>query len=228
MQKMATCKVCQNEFPHNATGRPKTICSDDCRRKTDRDRKRAGVEIGGSIHCIDCKAVTIKIAPKTRRCAPCQTAWSAKRSARHRMRDPDRQRMLDTAAAARRRSSEEGAIAYREQCRAWRKVPKNRLRGRITAMMNRCLVSGKAGKPWFDLVDYSLDDLRRHIERQFVKGMSWDNMGEWHIDHIVPVAAFEFSSPEDAEFKACWSLSNLRPMWARENQRKSAKRIFLI
>jgi hypothetical protein len=95
-------------------------------------------------------------------------------------------------------------------------------------MMNRCLSSGKAGRSWFELVDYSLDDLKRHIERQFTKGMSWENMGEWHIDHIVPVASFSFSSPEEPEFKACWSLANLRPMWAEENQRKSAKRIFLI
>ena len=95
-------------------------------------------------------------------------------------------------------------------------------------MMNRCLVSGKQGKSWLDLVPYGIEELRAHIERQFTKGMTWENMGEWHLDHIVPVASFSFTSPEDDEFKACWALTNLRPMWARENQRKSAKRIYLI
>lgn len=95
-------------------------------------------------------------------------------------------------------------------------------------MMNRCLASGKQGASWSDLVDYSLSDLRQHLERQFLKGMTWENMDRWHIDHIVPVASFSFASPEDDDFKACWALTNLRPMWAEENQRKSAKRIFLI
>jgi len=98
----------------------------------------------------------------------------------------------------------------------------------MSRAVNLSLKVGKEGRSWRDLVPYSLDDLMRHIERQFLGGMSWDNRGEWHIDHIVPVASFTFSSPDDAEFKAAWALTSLRPMWARENQRKSAKRTHLI
>lgn len=228
MVAVAVCRVCSSEFSRPDRAWNRSICSDACRRKLDRDQKRSGVELGGLVKCCDCLAETPRVASTTKRCAACQVKWNALKSRRCRAKNPDRQRELDTAAASRRRSTSEGAEAYRVKCREWRLVPKNRLRGRVTAMMNRCLSSGKAGRSWFELVDYSLDDLKRHIERQFTKGMSWENMGEWHIDHIVPVASFSFSSPEEPEFKACWSLANLRPMWAEENQRKSAKRIFLI
>lgn len=108
------------------------------------------------------------------------------------------------------------------------KDPKAHLSQRMSRAVNLSLKVGKEGRSWRDLVPYSLDDLMRHIERQFLRGMSWDNRGEWHIDHIVPVASFTFSSPDDAEFKAAWALTNLRPMWARENQRKSDERTHLI
>jgi len=58
---------------------------------------------------------------------------------------------------------------------------------------------------------------------QFRPGMSWENYGEWHIDHRVPIAAFKFSSPLDPGFRACWRLTNLRPLWRVDNQIKSAK-----
>ena len=67
-----------------------------------------------------------------------------------------------------------------------------------------------------------------HIERQFLPGMTWGNRSKWHIDHIVPRSSFSYSSPEDDDFRACWALTNLRPLWAIENIRKNAKRTFLL
>ena len=75
---------------------------------------------------------------------------------------------------------------------------------------------------------YTAADLHLHIARQFADGMSWDNMAEWHIDHIVPKSAFSYSSPDDPEFKACWALTNLRPMWKRDNIKKAAQRTHLL
>ena len=77
-------------------------------------------------------------------------------------------------------------------------------------------------------VDYSRSDLTAHLERQFLPGMGWHNMRQWHIDHIVPVKDFSVLSFGDAEFMACWSLSNLRPLWAADNIIKRDKREFLI
>jgi len=61
------------------------------------------------------------------------------------------------------------------------------------------------------------------LEQQFLPGMSWDNYGEWHIDHIIPVAVFNYSSVDHIDFSRCWALSNLRPLWAADNLHKNAK-----
>ena len=82
---------------------------------------------------------------------------------------------------------------------------------------------------WDRVVGYSAKELREHLERQFLPGMTWENRGSgWHVDHIVPIAAFNYDSHMHPDFKACWSLTNLRPLWASDNVRKSDKRLYLI
>lgn len=72
----------------------------------------------------------------------------------------------------------------------------------------------------FKLLGYTSDELMSHLEKQFKDGMTWDNYGEWHVDHIIPMTLFKFESTDDREFKICWSLANLQPMWGVENYRK--------
>lgn len=60
---------------------------------------------------------------------------------------------------------------------------------------------------------------KAHIERQFTKGMSWDNYREWHIDHIIPLASAK--TPE--RLKKLCHYSNLQPLWAEDNLEKSDK-----
>lgn len=82
----------------------------------------------------------------------------------------------------------------------------------------------KARRGWQGLVGYTIDELKAHLEKQFKPGMSWDNYGScWHIDHIAPRAAFNFSTPEDIDFKRCWALSNLRPLEAEKNWKKGSR-----
>lgn len=82
----------------------------------------------------------------------------------------------------------------------------------------------KGGRRWESLVDFTLEQLVKHIEKQFTEGMSWDRYmaGEIHIDHKIPKAAFNFETESDVDFKRCWSLKNLQPMWASENCSKRA------
>lgn len=76
---------------------------------------------------------------------------------------------------------------------------------------------------------YTAKELCNHLEKQFSKGMSWENYGEWHVDHIIPLSSFKFApDPACPEFQACWALTNLRPMWAKENMSKKDKRTHLI
>lgn len=61
------------------------------------------------------------------------------------------------------------------------------------------------------------------LEAKFKPGMSWENHGAWHVDHKRPIASYNFSSVDDHEFKECWSLENLQPLWAKENLSKGAR-----
>lgn len=89
----------------------------------------------------------------------------------------------------------------------------------ILSGIHRSISTKKQGH-WFTYLGYSLEHLINHLEGKFKEGMSWQNYGEWHIDHIIPISAFEFTSPMDLDFKLCWDLKNLQPLWAVDNLRK--------
>jgi hypothetical protein len=74
---------------------------------------------------------------------------------------------------------------------------------------------------YFDILQYTPNELINHLENQFTENMTWDNYGEWHVDHIKPITYFKISEIGDNEFMKCWSLNNLQPMWGYENIRKS-------
>jgi hypothetical protein len=112
----------------------------------------------------------------------------------------------------------------REQEAMYRKNPQFRLNSNMSSAMCRSLHGNKANRHWEDLVGYMLLDLKNHLEKQFLPGMTWDNYGSvWHVDHIIPRSVFMYSSSENPEFKKCWALENLRPMWATVNSHKGDK-----
>lgn len=88
--------------------------------------------------------------------------------------------------------------------------------------------TSKGGIKWEPVLGWNAADLIRHLERQFHDGMNWDNYGKWHVDHILPISSFKINSMLDPEFKACWALSNLRPLWASDNIRKKHYRTLLL
>ena len=70
-----------------------------------------------------------------------------------------------------------------------------------------------------DLLGCSIEEFKRYLETKFVSGMSWENYGQWHIDHIIPCAAFDLSDIEQQ--KKCFNYTNLQPLWAFENMSKN-------
>lgn len=72
-----------------------------------------------------------------------------------------------------------------------------------------------------DAVGCSILNLRKHIESLWDTDMSWDNYGEWHIDHIKPCNSLDLSKPH--EIQKCFHYSNLQPLWAKDNLIKSDK-----
>jgi len=78
-------------------------------------------------------------------------------------------------------------------------------------------------KDVWEILGYSYEDFIKHIEKQFQPGMTWDNHGEWEIDHIIPASFFQFQSYEDVEFRMCWRLKNIQPLWKHQNRIKGNK-----
>lgn len=110
-------------------------------------------------------------------------------------------------------------LSQRECKKRHQRKPKYRISRNLGTGIRKSLRTGKGGS-WEKVLGYTLPELKAHLEKQFVDGMSWDNYGKWHIDHIKPVATFNFTKPEGPEFKQCWALSNLQPLWAADNWRK--------
>lgn len=100
-----------------------------------------------------------------------------------------------------------------------------KLNNRMRTRMNQVLLGLKNFKKWESIVGYSVADLEKHIESKFTEGMDWEQFmrGKIHIDHILPISFFGYDSETDEEFKRCWSLDNLQPLWAKDNLSKSNK-----
>ena len=74
------------------------------------------------------------------------------------------------------------------------------------------------------LIGCSIPHLMDHLEQQFQPGMTWENYGTWHMDHMMPMASFDLNDPEQQ--RQCCHYTNLQPMWATENMCKNAKVIY--
>lgn len=107
---------------------------------------------------------------------------------------------------------------YKKQKRA--ADPIWRLTENFRSAISTSLQGNKNGRHWENILGYTKQDLRFHLESQFQNGMTWDNYGQWHIDHKTPMSWFKFNSMEEDAFKKCWALENLQPKWAEENSSK--------
>lgn len=83
---------------------------------------------------------------------------------------------------------------------------------------NKDKVKGKSSKVNFDVNEFKI-----RIESLFEDGMSWDNYGEWHVDHIKPIIAFINEGVFDIDLIN--SINNLQPLWAKDNLSKGGKHI---
>lgn len=90
---------------------------------------------------------------------------------------------------------------------------RNRLRSAVKAQF--------AWKQGFGMLGCTLAGLKLHMEAQFTEGMTWENYGKWHIDHIKPVSAFDLL--DVMQQRQCFHFTNLQPLWASDNQSKGNK-----
>jgi hypothetical protein len=93
----------------------------------------------------------------------------------------------------------------------------HQLRSRLWSEIQKRLTAKKSDHT-LSLLGCSLDTFIRHVENQFTQGMSWENYGQWHIDHIRPCSSFRLL--DETEQKLCFHYTNLQPLWALDNLRK--------
>lgn len=145
-----------------------------------------------------------------------------------------RKRRRDAIRAQERERRADGR--YKGQRRAryhstLKNCPQYRIRHNIASRIRGILkgeMRGHTVSRILRLCGYRIPELKAHLEKQFLPGMSWDNygLGGWHIDHIVPASSFD--QADDEQFATCWALANLRPTWAAENIQKSSHPHFLL
>lgn len=126
------------------------------------------------------------------------------------------------AANAKYRKSQKHKDYRKKQYEKIKNKPEYKINQYMSKGLWKALKNKKQGS-WKNLVSFSIEELKTHLENLFLPGMTWDNYGEWHIDHIKPRSTFNIVSKTCSDLKECWSLSNLQPLWAKDNLKKSNK-----
>lgn len=186
------------------------LCKPEALRLYSIEKRQATgtISIGSVLQCKHCGTAAIKRHKRQFYCGPCSIL----------------------SAQSELPGQKQGQIEYqkRRNKRLREENPSFAISERITAQIGQALRGRKAGRKWESIVGYGIDELMAHIERQFLKGMSWDNRADWHLDHVVPISSFTFTGPDDPEIRRAWALPNLRPLWAADNIRKSGSRTHLL
>jgi hypothetical protein len=96
-------------------------------------------------------------------------------------------------------------------------VARTRTRIYNALRLNHCMKSGRTS----ELLGCDGSTLRRHLESLWQPGMSWSNYGQWHVDHLKPLAMFDLSQ-KDQQLLA-FNYKNLQPLWAMDNWKKNSR-----
>jgi hypothetical protein len=117
-----------------------------------------------------------------------------------------------------------------------------KLRSNISSNINQSIKksnSSKGGNSCLKHLEYSMEDLKKHLEDNFESWMTWENYGRynakwddndeltwtWNIDHIIPQSDLAYTDMDDENFKKCWGLENLRPFSSKKNLIDGSSRI---
>jgi hypothetical protein len=99
--------------------------------------------------------------------------------------------------------------------------PQFALRRAITNRTHCFMRQRRAQGSVTEAIGCSWQELYAYIESKFQPGMTWKNRGKWHIDHIKPLSSFDLTDPE--QFRQAAHYTNLQPLWALDNLKKSNK-----
>lgn len=192
-----------------------------CREKrpTSEFNKDKNTKDGLDLQCRHCRkayreANKEKIAERTKsyylknreRILDYQRTYSAenklKKSEKNKKYQRENRSKIAASRMKRRQSDDSHRLAHNLGCRI------------STVMRGKGKASGTK-----DLIGCTTEELWLHLEAQFTEGMTRENYGEWHVDHIRPCASFDLTCPEQQ--RECFHYSNLQPLWAEDNLKKS-------
>lgn len=112
-----------------------------------------------------------------------------------------------------------------EKIKEWSRIrerdPLKRLISRLRHRLHSALIGECKCAKTIELLGCTPLKLKQYLESQFQEGMTWKNMGEWHVDHIIPCDYFDLSDLEQQ--RICFNFRNLQPLWAEDNLSKSNK-----
>jgi hypothetical protein len=106
----------------------------------------------------------------------------------------------------------------RDRIKRWEDKLPTKLANNLRRRLYKVLKGFNKSAHTMELIGCSIDHLITHLEKQFKTGMTWDNYGQWHVDHIKPLTSFNLDEPEQQRC-AC-HYTNLQPLWADENKSK--------
>lgn len=138
-----------------------------------------------------------------------------KKEWRKKNRKKENKRVREWKSSLTEEQKEDQRIKRNEYLKKKRKEdPQFTMKEAMHRMLNRTL--NYKNKSTSELLGYSKKDLQNHIESLFLDGMSWENRGDWHIDHIRPICSFPTGTPPDI----INALDNLQPLWWYDNLSK--------
>ena len=186
--------------------------------------------------CMECARANSRLQHKAKSDDPSYKARQAAKTRAWRAENYERSLSKVSECNRRRYASDSGYRAQklaaqrkparRAHLRAYEKAkrasdPSFRFKQAMRSMLANRLKGANDGKGGRSSVLFGcpIEELRIHLEAQFAEGMTWDNYGRWHVDHIRPCASFDLT--DKAQQRECFHFTNLQPLWALDNIRKS-------
>lgn len=172
--------------------------------------------------CKKCGADTVG---KIRVCDPCKHQYEMIRGRARKLRETAtrRERICLDCSKSFIRCTQSRAVRC-DACLPAYMLRAGQTEGRRIGRLLRRALAQNGRSPWAEQhLGYTIQQLRDHLERHFTGGMTWEAFlkGDIHIDHIIPLSAFDSSTAEGA--RTAWALTNLQPLWGQDNISKGAR-----
>ena len=96
-----------------------------------------------------------------------------------------------------------------------------RITANLRTRLRKAIKDINKSKKTMELLGCSIEEFKEHIEKKFKKEMTWNNYGEWELDHIKPCCSFDLTDIDQQ--KKCFHYSNIQPLWKKEHRQKTTE-----